>query len=311
MGLWRSFKMTGDLKVAVHALLLLSPEFARTIITHKGQWMKSARASIERGERVGDVAAIVVIDYITSSVATNPAARELIASDLLNTDEFAELLKANQAIVGMISNAKVLSEPDYSPTLGYVIAHRYAHALFEPHNRDVIVQDLMDRAEAHRRWIVTEFNAAKVGTPPRLPPAHSLAKEHLDIVQDKLNYFVRHEYKPKTEQSYENYAAALSTIDDCDPEAPQVVQLHTDAFRNEIHRLNEWAWEAARKLIDGDISQMETSLGSNMDQETAERCADIVEHTIEGHTKALIAAVSVCQTKKLDAIDRGSTSTQG
>ena len=306
MGLWSVFKTTGDLKVAVHALLLFSPELARTIVADKGQWMKSARASVGRGERVGDVAAIIVIDYIAKPVTTDLAVREQLAKNLLGTRDYNALLTANQAIIGMIANAKLMKEPDYSPTLGYVIANRYAQALFEPRDRDSIAQDLLERAEAHRQWMVREIKAANVGPPPQRPPAHSLTEQHLGIIQNKLNDFVRREYNPLTERSFQSYAAALQAIDDRDPNAPQIVQLHPDAFRHEIHRLNEWAWNAARKLIDRDVSQLDTSLGSKMDVKLGERCADIVEHTIEGQSKALIAAVAACRTEKLEAINRGS-----
>ncbi len=309
MGLWRDFRLTGELKVAVHALLLFSPELAKTIVAHKGQWIKSARASVNRGERVGDVAAFVVIDYITKPMAIDPAVRVQLADNLSTTREYDSLLVANQAIIGMIANAKLMKEPDYSPTLGYVIASRYSQALFDLRNHDLIVQDLMERAESHRSWMVSEFKAASAEASSQPPPVHSLTEQHLGIIQNKLNHFVRSDYKPLTDRYFQSYAAAVEAIDNRDPDARRIVQQHTDAFRAEIQRLNSWAWDAARNLIDRDVVQLETSLGSKNDPKIAERCADIVEHTIEGQSNELIAAVAACRNAKLDEIDRGSTQT--
>lgn len=306
MGLWRDFKLTGELKVAVHALLLFSPELAKTIVVHKGQWMKSARASVNRGERVGDVAAFVVIDYITKPVATDPAVREQLADNLSTNREYDSLLVANQAIIGMIANANLMKEPDYSPTLGYVIASRYSQALFNLRSHDLIVQDLMERAESHRSWMVSEFKAANAKPSAQQPPVHTLTEQHLGIIQDKLNRFVRSNFKPLTDRCLQSYVAAIGAIDNRDPNAAHFVQQHTDAFRAEIQRLNSWAWDASRNLIDRDVDQLEASLGSTKDSKIAERCADIVEQTIEGQSKELIAAVAACRKAKLDDIFGGN-----
>jgi hypothetical protein len=238
---------------------------------------------------------------------TNLAIREQLANNLASTRDYNALLTANQAIIGMIAIAKTLQAPDYSATLGYVIASRYAQALFEPTTRDLIVQDLLERAESHRRWMASEFGAAKAGPlPPQLPQLHSLTEQHLAIVQDKLNDFVYTDYKPLTDQYLQSYSSALLAIDNRDSNAPQIVQQHTDAFRDETQRLNAWAWNAAQILIDHDLDQLAASLRSKIDPMIGERCADIVEHTIEGHTKEFISAVAACRKAKLDDIERES-----
>ena len=142
------------------------------------------------------------------------------------------------------------------------------------------------------------------------PPTHPVVEQTLSIIQERLNRFVREDYNSLTDRCFRNYAVALQAIDDRDPEAANFVDQHTDAFRAEANRLNEWAWDTARSLIDGDISQLDAHLssikdqefGSLEDQKFGQRCADIVERTIERQTKELIADVGRCRKARLDVI---------
>ncbi len=286
------YRTNFKLKSSVHALLFFQPEFAKRIVRAKREWLKGARDAVARGERIGDVAATAILDHLISIIRVSPQTREQLLAEIYKQPAFDDLKAGNQAIISMLTLAKQLGEPTYSQSLGYVIAHRYAQAI-APRDHVVDIADTLIRlGDEHLEWFHREFQSAR--TTPEPVPRDDLSEQHLAIVHSKVHNFVEQQYALETNEYLRSFIRELDAIDTDDPVARERAEALVNKFRKDAVSLNEWAWDQAQALIVDDVEHLQglADRTPNGRHDLGDRLADIVEHLIEGQSKALIAQIA-------------------
>ena len=151
MGWWQNFQVGSELIVCIHTLLFFQPGMATIIVKSKSTWLRSARQDVIKGARVGDVAALVVVDFIAKSLVSDAAMERSMVEELSSELPFHQLGLANLAIVATMSNASTLYLPNYSGKLGSVVAARYAQQIARPSERASVTNALIIAAADHER----------------------------------------------------------------------------------------------------------------------------------------------------------------
>lgn len=307
MGLWRNLKLKSELYVNIHALLIGHSDLAKLIVKSKSDWLPSARASINRGERIGDVAALVVIEQIRRGLLRADGGANIIKRDFYTADSISDLKVANQAIASMIGVANALksSGVDYSPSIDYIIAQTYAQMLtHDPDEQNYITRQLMAYGDILKNDLKHAVRSAQNVPPPPPPDPLSIESKYMDILRGKVSGFVQTRYRNRTSQLLEIYEQRLDRIEDADTNAESFVGAETDLVRNEIVKLNEWAWNEVRAMTEEDVNHVNNLFTAKevLEKELGEKLADIIEFTIEGHTKELIQQVASVRQEKLDRI---------
>jgi predicted nucleic acid-binding protein len=307
MGLWRNFKLRGALNVNIHALLIGHKDLAKLIVKSKSTWVTSALASIKRGERVGDVAALVVIEQIRRGILCADGGADLLKQDFYTANSISDLKVANQAIVSMIGIANTLknSGNDYSPSIDYIIAQTHAQLLTpNPGEQNYITRQLLAYGDIVKNDLKHAVRSARNATPPPPPDPLSIESKYLDIFRGKVSGFVETRYRNRTSQLLVIYKQRLDRIDDDAADAENLVGAETDLLRHEIVDLNEWAWNEVRAMTDGDVNHVDNLFTAKevVEKQLGEKLADIIEFTVEGHTKELIKQVASLRQEKLDRI---------
>jgi hypothetical protein len=304
MGMWRNFKIKGDLYVHIHALLIGRKELADFIIKSKRTWLGSARLAINKGERIGDVAALVIIEELRKLMLINTVATTDLFTNLRLSECYSDLLFGNQAIATMMSVATTFSKTgtDYSPSTAYIIAQTHAQLLSnDPTDQTQIVEKLIYWSQVVRADMKEAVDSARAETVLRDPL--SVKSTFLYALQDKVKGFVANKYSARTDQLLEVYRERLNEIDDAAPDAPATVQAITDLFREEVLKLNNWAWNEARAATAVDLDQIDGLFTvEEVSNGISKKVADIYEFTIEDHSKQVLYRIDGVKQKKLYAI---------
>lgn len=307
MGLWQNFKLKGELNVNIHALLIAHRELANLVVKSKSDWWSSALASVNRGERIGDVTAFVVIEQIRKGLLRDRESIDTVRQNLHATGSFDDLLVANQAIVSMISVANTLKGKgdDYSASIDYLIARTYGQILTaDPDEQNYIVQKLQTYAGIFQKDMYDAVRSAQNASPPPLPDPFSVESKYLDIIQSKVTGFVETRYRNCTDRMLSIYRSRLDQIEDKSVNAMDLVEAETNLLLQEILNSNRWAWNEARALTDEDLNQVDNLFNAKdvAERHIGEKFADLIEFTVEGHTKQLVQQVASLRLEKLDRI---------
>lgn len=302
-----NWRIKSKLDTHIRVLLFANSGFIKLVLRLKSEWLTKAVGSVNRGEKVGDVAALVILDQIQYALINNEDAKRELLKDFEHQTPLNDLKSGNSIVVWMMCIIHVLKSDDFSNSLDYLVCNSYSQLLSSDKlEREAISYKIMNYSLlAHQSMskVWGDSKKPKIG----IDDSFSVVTKHLSVVQAKITSFVETEYEALTSDLLKSYEDEVVGIDVSSAHSMVKLSEITEVVKEEVLKLNDWAWEQAKRLIKDDIDLLDKLLvGTHGDHTAAgERLADIVETTVENHTRSLLDKLGAIRKRRLAQIEQG------
>ena len=307
MGLFKNWKDKKDLEVNIHVLMVGNSDLAKTIIENSSNWRSRAKSSIANGEKIGDVAAFVILEHVIDALSQNERAADQLRNEFTTNADFETLSGGNQAISYMLSIITMMQESKtdkerFSPSLAYIVINRYSQSLGRSQSEcEQIRIAMVNYAKTALSTLRESYHGIKQVNLGKTDGSFSLADEHLAVIQTKIGGFIEQKYQQRALNLFDDLKRRIEEIDPHSPDAHVQMDRITASIKSEILAVNNWAWDQLKIILDADYEHFNSVFPNNEAKwrEYGELIADKAEADIDVVSQWLIQETAAVRNKKL------------